>query len=127
MNTETVVSKIERLQPLLDLSGFSLKHPKCEEQADVLAEAEYWLDELINDFMPAFDAVYDLDHTGEEFWETVAILGLQDAYGLMSDLQVCVDMRKILTKFKRRCVKQLPVLFGGVHRKKKKEITHSST
>ena len=120
MNTEKVVAKIARLQPLLDLSGFSLKHPECEEFADVISEAEYWLDGLIQDFMPEFDEVYDLDHTGLEFWENVRILGLQDDYGIMSDIQVCIQMRKILAKFRRRCVKQLPVLFGGVRRAKAK-------
>ena len=116
MNTENVVAKIERLQPLLDMSGFALKHPNCEEQEVVLAEAEYWLDELIADFMEQFEAVYDLDHTGKEFWDTVQSLGLQDEHGLMADLDVCIQMRKILKKFKRRCVKHLPVLFGGVKR-----------
>ena len=123
MNTEQIVAKIERLQPLLDLSGFALKHPRCEEQAEVLAEAEYWLDALITDFMADFDAVYDLDHTGTEFWDNMISLGLQDDYGLMSDLQVCIDMRKILKKFKRRTVKQLPILFGGIRRAVKKKKT----
>jgi len=120
MNTEKVVAKIERLQPLLDLSGFALKHPRCGEGKEVVAEAEYWLDELINDFMEDFDSVYDLDHTGTEFWDNMFVLGLQSDKDLMSDLQVCVDMRRILKQFKRRCVKQLPVLFGGVRRAKTK-------
>lgn len=124
MNTGKIVDKIARLQAILDLSGFALKHPPCETQPTVLAEAEYWLDELIKDFVVDFEAVYLLDHTGAEFWKTVTVLGLQDDDGLMSDLQVCVDMRRILKKFKRRCVKQLPVLFGGVRRtvKKKKKV-----
>ena len=119
MNTEQIVAKIAKLQLILDLSGFALKHPPCELQPTVLAEAEYWLDGLIEDFVEDFEAVYYLDHTGTEFWDAVAVLGLQDEDSLMSDLQVCIDMRKILKKFKRRCVKQLPVLFGGTPRKKK--------
>ena len=114
MKAEKVTAKIQQLQPLLDLSGFALKYPDEEELAEVLGEADYWLEELINDFMPTFNEVYDLDHTGIEFWDNVKILGLQDDYGIMSDLQVCIDMRKILKKFRKRCIKNLPILFGGV-------------
>lgn len=124
MNTGKVVDKIARLQPILDLSGFALKHPPCETQPEILAEAEYWLDELIKDFVADFEDVYNLEHTGTAFWDNMVTLGLQDDDSLMSDLQVCIDMRRILKKFKRRCVKQLPVLFGGVRRtvKKKKKV-----
>jgi len=123
MKTAKVIAKIHRLQPLLNLSGFCLKHPREDDLEELILEADYWLEELIKDFMPNFEAVYDLEHTGTEFWETVHILGLQSNDDIMSDLQVCIDMRKILTKFKRRCVKNLPILFGGIKRAKTKTKT----
>lgn len=127
MNTEKVVAQIKILQPLLDMSGFALKHPKCEEQPDILAEAEYWLGELISDFMEQFEEVYDLEHTGVEFWDNMQYIGLQDEDGLMSNLDVCIKMRKILKRFKRRCVKQLPTLFGGVKRANAKAKSEKAT
>ena len=127
MNVEKATAKILELQPLLDLSGFSLKQPDGSEQPEVLGEADDWLDELIKDFMPNFNEIHKLEHTGDEFWESVKTLGLQDEYGIMSDLQVCVDMRKILKKFRKRCVKNLPTLFGGVRRANAKAKTEAAT
>ena len=125
MNTGKVVAKIETLQNLLDLAGFALKHPRCEERHEVIAEAEFWLDELIEDFLVDFNEIYDLEHTGEEFWESAYVLGLQDNDSLMSDLQVCVQMRRLLQKVRKRLVKQLPILFGGVRRGNAKAKTQA--
>lgn len=123
MNTAKVTEKITRLQPLLDLSGFCLKTPSEDELEHTVLAADYWLGELIADFLGDFDAIYDLEHTGVAFWENVHVLGLQSDDDLMSDLQPCTDMRKLLAKFRRRCVKNLPILFGGVKRAQTKAKT----
>lgn len=118
-NRASVTAKIKKLEPILALSGMALREPRETDCCESLQDADAWLDCIIDDFLVEFAAVYDLDHTGIEFWDTVSVLGLQGTDGIMSDLQVCIDMRKILKKFKRRMVKNLPVLFGGTKKKEK--------
>lgn len=130
MRSEKIEHQIKVLQPLLDMSGFALRHPNEDEPEIVIQEATYWLQNLIDDFMEEFNLVYDLDHTGKAFWVNVGVLGLQSKTGIFSDLDVCIQMRKILKLFKRRCVKNLPVLFGGVAKKPKqpkKEVVIEET
>lgn len=109
-----VKAKLKQLKPLLNLADHALKPPTKTAQLEDLEQAENWLDSLILDFIPEFDAVYLQPHTGEEFWQNVKVIGLASNHGLMSDLVPCIQMRRILNKFKRRVIKQIPILFGGV-------------
>jgi hypothetical protein len=111
---QSVKTKIKQLRPLLDLADHALKPPSKSSTIEDLQQAEKWLDDLILDFIPEFDAVYLQPHTGEKFWATVKVIGLASNNGLMSDLVPCIQMRRILNKFKRRVIKQIPILFGGV-------------
>ena len=119
MSTEKIKKQLETLQPLLDLSNFALKPPNESAKIEHLTSAEEWLDALITDFHSEFTVIYTQPHTGDTFWETVASIGIPEGE-IMSDLQPCVNMRNLLKAFKRRLVKNLPILFGGIEHGKSK-------
>ncbi len=123
MKREIVIQQLQQLQPMLDLLDFSLKEPDEHSIEKDLDYASLWLAGIIEDFLPQFNAIYSQHHTGETFWQTAKYCGIHSEDGLMSDLQVCVDMRRLLLPVRRRLVKRLPIQFGGTHNAASKDKT----
>ena len=123
MKRKMVIQQLQQLQPMLDLLDFSLKEPEEHSLEKDLDYASLWLAGIIEDFLPQFLTIYNQHHTGETFWQTAKYCGLHSEDDILSDLQICKDMRRLLLPVRRRLVKRLPIQFGGTYNATPKDKT----